>query len=74
MCIFNNNIICKNFFAGYGENIFLKKNLTRQHVYLSITYGLFLSDSVGFNSVRCEILSTYTIVPYEKVRGRNKTH
>ena len=30
--------------------------------------------SVGLNSVRCEILSPITIVSYDKVRGRNKTH
>ena len=29
---------------------------------------------VGLNSVRCEILSPITIVSYDKVRGRNKTH
>ena len=30
-------------------------------------------ESVGFNSVHREILSTSTIVPYDKVRGQNKT-
>ena len=32
------------------------------------------SKRVGLNSVRCEILSSVTIVVYDKVRGQNKAH